>query len=97
VDCWDFSVGIATRCEVDGPVGVRCSDPVHTDPEAHRASGRMGAGALSRGYSSRGVKLTPHLVLVLRPPFMPGQPLPLPIYSSTVYRFCAASSSTAVY
>ena len=49
----DSSVGIATRCGLDGPGfefgGAKFSEPVHTVPEAHPASCKMGSGPLPRG------------------------------------------------
>jgi len=41
-------------------VRAKISEPVHTGPGAHPASGAMGTGCLSRGYKGRGVALTTH-------------------------------------
>ena len=47
------------------PVEARFSAPVQTGPGAHPASCTMGTGSLPGVKSGRGVKLTPHLLLVL--------------------------------
>jgi hypothetical protein len=46
------------------PVGVRFSPPVQTDPGAHPASCTMGTGSFPGVKSGRGMRLTPHLLLV---------------------------------
>jgi hypothetical protein len=65
------SVGIATVYRLDGP-GIESrwrasfSAPVHTGPGAHPASCTMGTGSFPGVESGRGVKLTPHPLLVPR-------------------------------
>jgi hypothetical protein len=63
-------VGIATGYGLDDPgietqsgVGSRFSAPVQTDPGAHPASCTMGIVSFRRVKSSRGVTLTPHLLV----------------------------------
>ena len=63
----DSSVGIATRCRLDGPgdripVEARFSAPVQTGPGAHPASYTMGAGCfLGVKRSGRVLTTNPHL------------------------------------
>ena len=57
-------VGIATGYGLDGPE-KRFSAPVQTGPGAHPASCIMGTGSFPGVKSGRGVKLTPHLLLLL--------------------------------
>jgi hypothetical protein len=64
------SVGIATGYGLDGPGiesrwGARFSALVQTGPGAHPASCTMGTGSFPGGKGGRGVKLTPHPLLVL--------------------------------
>ena len=63
------SVGIVTgygagRSGDRIPVGAKFSAPVKTDPGAHPASCTTGTGSFPGVKSGRGVKLTPHPVLV---------------------------------
>jgi len=65
------SVGIATAYGLDGPGiesrwGARFSAPVQTGPEAHPASCKMGTGYFPGVRCCRGVRLTPHPLLVQR-------------------------------
>ena len=46
------------------PMGARFSAPVQTGPGAHPSSCTVGAGSFPGVNSSRGVKLTPHTLLV---------------------------------
>jgi len=48
------------------PVEARFSAPVQTGPEAHPASCTMGTGSFSGVRCGRGVRLTPHPLLVPR-------------------------------
>jgi len=48
------------------PVGARFSAPIHTGPEAHPASCKMGTGSFPGVSCGRGVTLTPHPLLVQR-------------------------------
>jgi len=48
------------------PVGARFSAPVQSGPEAHPASCTMGTGSFAEIRCGRGVKLTPHPLLVPR-------------------------------
>jgi hypothetical protein len=102
---WDRVVGIVTRMWV-GQSGVwipavaadfSCLQNVQTSYVHRPASYSMGTGVLSEGYSSRGMKLTTHLHLLLWlrmggaiPPTLPYAsiawtgitlPLPLPLHS----------------
>jgi hypothetical protein len=59
----DSSVGIATRCGLDGPGiesrwGARFSAPVHTDPGAHTASYTLVTGVFFPRVNASGVALT---------------------------------------
>jgi len=63
------SVGIATRCGLDGPGsnpggGARYSAPIQTCPGAHPASCTMRTGFFQRVKSGRDVTLTRHPLLV---------------------------------
>ena len=63
-------VGIATGYGLDGPGiesrwGARFSAPVHTDPGFNPSSCKMGTGSFPGVMSGRGVRLTPHPLLVL--------------------------------
>jgi hypothetical protein len=63
------AVGIATGYGLDGlgiesRWGVRFSAPVQTGPGAHPASCTMGTGSFLGVKSGRGVRLTPHPLLV---------------------------------
>ena len=65
----DSSVVIATGYGLDGPGietrwGARFSAIVQTGPGAHPASCTMGTGSFVGIKSSRGVRLTPHSLLV---------------------------------
>jgi hypothetical protein len=65
------SVGIATELRTGRAgnrisVGERFSAPVQTGPEAHTASCTMGTGSFPGVRCGRGVKLTPHPLLVPR-------------------------------
>jgi hypothetical protein len=67
----DSSVGIATRYGLDGPgiesrYGARFSAPVQTGPESHPASCKLGTGSFPGVKSGRGVRLTPHPLIVRR-------------------------------
>jgi hypothetical protein len=65
----DNSVGIANGYESDG-MGIesrweaKYSAPVQAGPGAHPASCTMGTGSFPEAKSSRGMTLTPHLLLV---------------------------------
>ena len=64
------SVGIATGYRLDSPGiksrwGARFSAPVQTGPGAHPASCTMGTRSFAGIKSSRGMTLTPNLLLVL--------------------------------
>jgi hypothetical protein len=60
------SLSIATGYGLDGPNpgGARFSAPVQTDPGSLPASCTMGTVSFPGVKSGRGVKLTPHLLLV---------------------------------
>jgi len=61
------AVGIATGYGLYGdriPVGARFSTPVQTGPGAHPASYTMGTGSFPGAKRGRGVRLTPHPLLV---------------------------------
>ena len=63
------SVGIATGYGLDGPGieslwGARFSAPVQTCPAAHPASCTMATGSFPGVKSGRGVRLTPHHLLM---------------------------------
>ena len=62
------SVGIATGYELDGPGidpgGARFSAPFQTGPGVHPAFCTMGTGSFPGVKSGRGLKLTPHTLLV---------------------------------
>jgi hypothetical protein len=64
------SVGLATGYGLDGPGiesrggGSRFSAPVQTGPGAHPASYKMGTGSFPGVKSGRGVRVTPHCLLV---------------------------------
>ena len=70
--CWSgpgSSVGIATGHGLDGPgiesrCGARFSAPVQTGPGAHPACCTIGTGSSPGVKSGRGVRLTPHPLLV---------------------------------
>jgi hypothetical protein len=64
----DSSVGIATAYGLEGPGiesrwGARFSAPVHTSPEAHPASCKIGTVSFLGVRCGRGVTLTPHPLL----------------------------------
>jgi hypothetical protein len=64
-------VGIAPAYGLDGPGiefrwGGGFSAPVQTGPEAHPASCTMGTGSFRRVRFGRGVRLTPHPLLMPR-------------------------------
>ena len=64
-------VDITTAYGLDGPGiesrwGARFSAPVQTGPEAHPASYTIGTGSFPEVRCGRGVKLTPHPLLVSR-------------------------------
>jgi len=65
----DSSVGIATCYGLDGPGieswwGARFSAHVQTGPGAHPAFCKIGTGSFPAVQSGRGVRLTPHPLLV---------------------------------
>ena len=89
---WDRVLGIVTRMwvgqsEVWIPA-VAADFPrlqnVQTNYVRHPASYSMGNGVFSQGYSSRGMKLTTHLHLLLWLRMSGAIPLPLP-YASTAW------------
>jgi len=74
------SVGAATDYKLDGP-GIECLwgrdfPPVQTGPGAHPASCTMGTESFRGVKSSRGVLLTPHLLLA--PRSWKSRAIPLP-------------------
>jgi hypothetical protein len=71
----DSSVGIATRCWLDGPGiesrwGARFSAPVQTGPGAHPASCAVGTESFPGG--KKGVALNTHPRVALRLPLLPA-------------------------